>query len=264
MLALEAKRGVEATLERVFKATGNEFQTLVVAWTGTTAGIKTEGDTTYIMFPSIDETKPVSQTMFNELIGYALHELGHKWFTQDRPWDKARQLHGSYVSALINGLEDPRIEHFRAKAFVEAFDVRVLIRLAGLNEVDVNAVLSRPLLHRVRQEFRAVVAAELAWPTVDGTQLLEHGDDAHARQRHIDFDGERFAIPLVQDVEPAIGATRVERVAHEIHRPRVVQSRRRREREHVAFRQALLGASRLIEAQRAVHAVDALVIPRLS
>jgi hypothetical protein len=110
MLALEAKRGVEATLERVFKATGNEFQTLVVAWTGTTAGIKTEGDTTYIMFPSIDETKPVSQTMFNELIGYALHELGHKWFTQDKPWDKARQLHGSYVSALINGLEDPRIE----------------------------------------------------------------------------------------------------------------------------------------------------------
>lgn len=110
MFALEAKRGVEATLERVFKATGNKFHTLVVAWAGRTAGIKTEGDTTYIMFPSIDETKPVSQTLFNELIGYALHELGHKWFTQDRPWDNARQQHGSYVSALINGLEDPRIE----------------------------------------------------------------------------------------------------------------------------------------------------------
>ncbi len=110
MLALEAKRGVTATLERVFNATGNKFHTLVVAWAGKTAGIKTEGDTTYIMFPSIDETKPVSQTLFNELIGYALHELGHKWFTQDRPWDNARQQHGSYVSALINGLEDPRIE----------------------------------------------------------------------------------------------------------------------------------------------------------
>lgn len=110
MIALEAKRGVEATLERVFKATGNRFDKLVVAWTGTTAGIKTEGDTTYIMFPSVDETKPVPQTMFNELIGYALHELGHKWFTQDRPWDNARKQHGAYVSALINGLEDPRIE----------------------------------------------------------------------------------------------------------------------------------------------------------
>ena len=110
MLALEAKRGVEATLERVYKATSNSFDKLVVAWCGTTAGIKTEGDTTYIMFPGIDETKQVEQSMFNELIGYALHELGHKWFTQDRPWDRAREEHGAYVSALINGLEDPRIE----------------------------------------------------------------------------------------------------------------------------------------------------------
>lgn len=116
MIALEAKRGVEATLERVFKATGNEFEKLVVAWTGTTAGIKTEGSTTYIMFPGIDETKPVEQTMFNELIGYALHELGHKWFTQDRPWDNARKQHGAYVSALINGLEDPRIEECVVKS----------------------------------------------------------------------------------------------------------------------------------------------------
>ena len=43
-------------------------------------------------------------------IGYALHELGHKWFTQDRPWDDARREHGGFVSNLINGMEDPRIE----------------------------------------------------------------------------------------------------------------------------------------------------------
>lgn len=110
MLALEAKRGVEATLERVYKATHNSFDKLVVTWSGSTAGIKTEGNTTYIMFPGIDETKRVEQSLFNELIGYALHELGHKWFTQDRPWDEARREHGAFVGALINGLEDPRIE----------------------------------------------------------------------------------------------------------------------------------------------------------
>lgn len=110
MLALEAKRGVEATLERVYKATGNTMGRLIVTWTGTTAGIRTEGSTTHIMFPGVDETKPVEQSLFNELIGYALHELGHKWFTQDAPWDGARRRHGAYVSALINGLEDPRIE----------------------------------------------------------------------------------------------------------------------------------------------------------
>ena len=110
MLALEAKRGVEATLERIYKSTGNDFEKLMITWSGSTAGIKTEGSTTYIMFPGIDETKPVEQSLFNELIGYALHELGHKWFTQDHPWDQARRDHGAFVGALINGLEDPRIE----------------------------------------------------------------------------------------------------------------------------------------------------------
>jgi len=110
MLALEAKRGVEATLERVYKSTGNDFEKLLITWSGNTAGISTDGNTTYIMFPGIDETKPVEQSLFNELIGYALHELGHKWFTQDRPWDHARREHGAFVGALINGLEDPRIE----------------------------------------------------------------------------------------------------------------------------------------------------------
>jgi len=110
MLAIDVKRGVAATLERVFNATGNKFDELSIAWSGRTAGIKRDGKKTTILFPSIDETQPVSQTLFNELIGYALHELGHAWFTQDKPWDDARIDHGDYVSMLINGLEDPRIE----------------------------------------------------------------------------------------------------------------------------------------------------------
>jgi hypothetical protein len=110
MLALEAKRGVEATLERIYKSTGNEFDQLMITWSGSTAGIRTDRNITFIMFPGIDETKPVEQSLFNELIAYALHELGHKWFTQDRPWDEARRQHGAFVGALINGLEDPRIE----------------------------------------------------------------------------------------------------------------------------------------------------------
>ena len=114
MLGIEIKRGVEATLERVFHATGNHFDKLTVVWNGKTAGVSAKkvgkGVDANVIFPSIDETKAVDKKLFNKLIGYALHELGHVWFTTNQPWEDARDQHGSFVSSLINGLEDPRIE----------------------------------------------------------------------------------------------------------------------------------------------------------
>ena len=114
MLGIEIKRGVEATLERVFHATGNHFDKLTVVWNGNTAGVSAKkvgkGVDANVIFPSIDETKAVDKKLFNKLIGYALHELGHVWFTTNQPWEDARDQHGSFVSSLINGLEDPRIE----------------------------------------------------------------------------------------------------------------------------------------------------------
>jgi hypothetical protein len=114
MLAINAKRGVESTVERVFGSTGNEFSQLQVLWTGSTAGIifKRVGKTVdaKIVFPSIDEGAEMKRSTFNNLIGYAIHELGHAWFTENKPWDQARHEHGQFVGNLINGLEDPRIE----------------------------------------------------------------------------------------------------------------------------------------------------------
>jgi len=114
MLAINAKRGVESTLERVFKNAGGQFDTLEFLWSGSTAGIVFEriGSTikAKILFPSINEASEISRAKFNNLIGYALHELGHAWFTDNEPWDDARREHGGFVANLINGLEDPRIE----------------------------------------------------------------------------------------------------------------------------------------------------------
>jgi hypothetical protein len=110
MLALDAKRGVEATLERVYKNTGRSFDKLSITWNGRTAGVSRTKNAVHVIFPNVDETKQVETSLFNQLIGYALHELGHLWFTTDKAWDKAREEHGAFVSSLINGLEDPRIE----------------------------------------------------------------------------------------------------------------------------------------------------------
>lgn len=115
MLAIHAKRGVESTLERIFKNTGRKFDRLAFLWSGTTAGISFEHFGTdclraKIIFPAINELAHVSRERFNNLIGYAVHELGHAWFTDNKPWDIAKREHGGFVSNLINGLEDPRIE----------------------------------------------------------------------------------------------------------------------------------------------------------
>lgn len=114
MLGLNVKRGVSTTLERVFTAAGYEFGKLEVLWSGSTAGIIFERNDykcdAKLIFPSIDELANIPQETFNNLIGYALHELGHAWFTDNKPWDFAREQHGAFVGSLINGLEDPRIE----------------------------------------------------------------------------------------------------------------------------------------------------------
>lgn len=115
MLGIHAKRGIATTLERVFKSTGNKFDNLEILWTGRTAGIIfnrfTDGVVdAKLIFPAIEETVEIPVSRFNNMIGYALHELGHAWFTENKPWDKARQTGGQFLGALINGLEDPRIE----------------------------------------------------------------------------------------------------------------------------------------------------------
>jgi hypothetical protein len=110
MLGSNMKRAVEASLDRIYQATNNKFVSLDVYWGGKTAGIVMNGGSAKIMFPNVDDTKQVPDNKFHDLLGYAIHELGHAWFTNDKPWDEARRQHGSFVGSLINGLEDPRIE----------------------------------------------------------------------------------------------------------------------------------------------------------
>jgi len=63
-----------------------------------------------------------------------------------------------------------------------------------------------------------------------------------------------------QPIRPAAA----ERVAHEIHRPRRVERRWRVQRHDLACRHAHFGPSHLVRAQCTVHAVDALVVPRMA
>jgi hypothetical protein len=98
----------------VFQASGREFSSLQVLWQGKSAGVQFlrygKNVEAKIMFPNLDENSNIPSSTFNHYIGFALHELGHCWHTDNTPWDRARRRHGEFVSRLINGLEDPRIE----------------------------------------------------------------------------------------------------------------------------------------------------------
>ena len=124
MLGSEFKRGVSATLERVFNASNYNFCQLRILWCGKGASIQFQDwgidqlaglglkaprrlSATFT-FPNVDDNAVIPQKTLPKFIGMALHELGHAWFTDNTPWDKHRD--NPTLCRIINGLEDPRIE----------------------------------------------------------------------------------------------------------------------------------------------------------
>lgn len=108
MLGIEIKRATVSTFERV--SAQQDLQINRVLWQGETAGIIREDKGIVLMFPNLDDSSDFPKKTLHRLVGYAAHELGHLWFTDRDPWDKATEVHGEFLGRLINGLEDPRIE----------------------------------------------------------------------------------------------------------------------------------------------------------
>jgi len=114
---MAAKPAIKATIERVYAQSGKAFSALSVIFTGATACVRRSvTGAVFIQMPAIDETAQVSRELFNDLIGYSIHELGHLWHTDMDCWTAAVAKHGERVGHLINGLEDPRIEQAVIKA----------------------------------------------------------------------------------------------------------------------------------------------------
>lgn len=109
-----AKSALTALLEKVWLASGNSIRRLEVKFAGSHAGIRFERQfgalSATVILPAIDESGEVSQEVFNDIIGYVLHELGHAWFTDNEPWDAAVRKHGKVLGGIVNALEDCREE----------------------------------------------------------------------------------------------------------------------------------------------------------
>jgi hypothetical protein len=79
-----------------------------------------------------------------------------------------------------------------------------------------------PSLEFGRDEFWAVIDADLGWQLATVFELFEQADDACCGQGCVDFDGKHFASAFIEDVECAKASTAVEGVLHEIHGPLMI------------------------------------------
>jgi hypothetical protein len=114
MLGLNAKRGIEATFEKVILAAGLPPRFIKVRWGGNGAGVINDTyQGTILILPGIGDTAEINKGQFSNLVGYAIHEYGHVRYTQSSDWTDAVNAagkDGKLLHRLINGLEDPRIE----------------------------------------------------------------------------------------------------------------------------------------------------------
>lgn len=113
MLGLNAKKGIEATFEKVILAAGLPPRFIQVRWGGNGAGVINNINGITLILPSISDTADINKGQFSNLVGYAVHEYGHVKYTDSYAWKSAVDAAGKdghLLHRLINGLEDPRIE----------------------------------------------------------------------------------------------------------------------------------------------------------
>src|SRR5262249_50815356 len=77
------------------------------------------------------------------------------------------------------------VETLVAQAAVEALDVGVLVRLPGLDEVQLDAVSVGPRVERSADELRAIVGDQHRWLAARVDQALQQLRDSAATDRRI-------------------------------------------------------------------------------
>lgn len=104
-----------------------------------------------------------------------------------------------YFPRFVQRREDVLVEAFLAKPSVEALDERVLVRLAGADEVDLHPVLERPRVYRLAVELGPVVDRNRVRAAALLQQAVEHPNHPNAAQRGVHLDGGAFPRERILD-----------------------------------------------------------------
>ena len=153
------------------------------------------------------------------------------------------------------------VEQLVAQCSIELVDIRVLLRLTWLAEVDVNASIFGPLHRRLPDVLGTTVAADRRRSCAPLDQLVQRLNDMFRGQREIDLDGQCLAVEIVQHIEQLKRTAVIEHVVHEVHRPRFVDPAWHRQRRRRVAHQALARFDAQIQLQLSVDPKDLFVVP---
>jgi len=119
-------------------------------------------------------------------------------------------------------------EAFVPEVPVEALRVRVLDRLARIDEPQGDPALVRPLIEHFARQLGSIVEHDRAGTPARGHHPFQHLRHPHPGEAGVDLDRERFPRGGIDHHQHPDPATRRQRIAHDVERPLLVRSARSR------------------------------------
>ena len=124
--------------------------------------------------------------------------------------------------SFSEGVEDLAVEQLIAKAGVEALDVAILPRTAGLDIGSLGADGGDPSLDSLGDELRSIVGPDVTGNAAQDEQIGENVDDIDCFELASDTDRQAFVGKLVNDIEHPISASIVGAVLDKVVGPDMI------------------------------------------
>lgn len=126
------------------------------------------------------------------------------------------------LEGLADASEPMLIQAFLSVPAIETLNVGVLGRLAGVDEIQLDAVIIDSSIQRPPAQFRAVINDQDIGVTRFTSRVLNHCDHPLSRQREIQLDRRALPSAVVLEVGGPELAAIGQRVAGEIERPALI------------------------------------------
>lgn len=151
-----------------------------------------------------------------------------------------------------------------AKSAVQRFDIRVLIRFAGLNQPQGYPMAMSPGQHRFTGELRSVVGADNRGLATLRADPVQNASQVIAADRMFRNNGNYLMRSVIDDHQVLERTTRGDAIKHKVHGPDLVAAARTHERLPIGNRDLLAPATLDMQLLEAVEPFDTLMVDDLA